>query len=152
MNNQPASLSERPISYGVPWMRPTLKPTSSHCFFLNGYRMFTMKNTGQLWKNPAVTRSTPGFRSTIAFRFPKVATGKRYEREALISGMDCRWRCGALNRPIRIPCMGSSATPNGPTRIRLPDHMLRELIEHFSSQTLSIANCPEDELGWVMNI
>jgi len=30
---------------------------------------------------------------------------------------------------------------------RLPDSMLRELIEHFSSQTLSIANCPEDELG-----
>jgi len=30
---------------------------------------------------------------------------------------------------------------------RLPDHMLRELIEHFSSETLSIANCPEDELG-----
>jgi type I restriction enzyme M protein len=30
---------------------------------------------------------------------------------------------------------------------RLPDHMLRELIEHFSSQTLSLSNCPEDELG-----
>ncbi|MBX3151522.1 SAM-dependent DNA methyltransferase [Candidatus Obscuribacterales bacterium] len=30
---------------------------------------------------------------------------------------------------------------------RLPDHMLRELIEHFSSQTLSVSNCPEDELG-----
>lgn len=30
---------------------------------------------------------------------------------------------------------------------RLPDRMLKELIEHFSSQTLSIANCPEDELG-----
>ena len=30
---------------------------------------------------------------------------------------------------------------------RLPDHMLRELIEHFSSQTLSLENCPEDELG-----
>jgi type I restriction enzyme M protein len=30
---------------------------------------------------------------------------------------------------------------------RLPDHMLRELIEHFSSQTLSLGNCPEDELG-----
>lgn len=30
---------------------------------------------------------------------------------------------------------------------RLPDRMLRELIEHFSSQTLSLANCPEDELG-----
>lgn len=30
---------------------------------------------------------------------------------------------------------------------RLPDRMLRELIEHFSSQTLSLTNCPEDELG-----
>lgn len=30
---------------------------------------------------------------------------------------------------------------------RLPDDMLRDLIEHFSSQTLSLANCPEDELG-----
>jgi type I restriction enzyme M protein len=30
---------------------------------------------------------------------------------------------------------------------RLPDQMLRDLIEHFSSQTLSLSNCPEDELG-----
>lgn len=30
---------------------------------------------------------------------------------------------------------------------RLPDHMLRELIEHFSSRTLSLTNLPEDELG-----
>lgn len=30
---------------------------------------------------------------------------------------------------------------------RLPDRLLKELIEHFSSKTLSIQNCPEDELG-----
>lgn len=30
---------------------------------------------------------------------------------------------------------------------RLPDKLLKDLIEHFSSQTLSIDNCPEDELG-----
>lgn len=30
---------------------------------------------------------------------------------------------------------------------RLPDRMLRDLIEHFSSNTLSLASCPEDELG-----
>ncbi len=30
---------------------------------------------------------------------------------------------------------------------RLPDELLKDLIEHFSSLTLSIANCPEDELG-----
>ena len=30
---------------------------------------------------------------------------------------------------------------------RLPDRLLNDLMEHFSSKTLSIANCPEDELG-----
>ena len=30
---------------------------------------------------------------------------------------------------------------------RLPDRLLKDLLEHFSSQTLSLANCPEDELG-----
>lgn len=30
---------------------------------------------------------------------------------------------------------------------RLSDELLKNLIEHFSTQTLSIANCPEDELG-----
>lgn len=30
---------------------------------------------------------------------------------------------------------------------RLPDRLLKDLIEHFSAETLSIANCPEDELG-----
>lgn len=30
---------------------------------------------------------------------------------------------------------------------RLPDRLLKDLLEHFSSKTLSRANCPEDELG-----
>ncbi len=30
---------------------------------------------------------------------------------------------------------------------RLPDRLLKDLIEHFSTKTLSIKNCPEDELG-----
>ncbi len=30
---------------------------------------------------------------------------------------------------------------------RLPDRLLKELMEHFSSRTLSLQNCPEDELG-----
>lgn len=30
---------------------------------------------------------------------------------------------------------------------RLPDELLKNLIEHFSTKTLSIENCPEDELG-----
>lgn len=30
---------------------------------------------------------------------------------------------------------------------RLPDRLLKDLMEHFSTKTLSLANCPEDELG-----
>ena len=30
---------------------------------------------------------------------------------------------------------------------RLPDELLKDLIEHFSTKTLSLENCPEDELG-----
>lgn len=30
---------------------------------------------------------------------------------------------------------------------RLPDRLLKDLIEHFSSKTLSLEKCPEDELG-----
>ena len=30
---------------------------------------------------------------------------------------------------------------------RLPDRLLKDLLEHFSSRTLSLSNCPEDELG-----
>ena len=32
-------------------------------------------------------------------------------------------------------------------KTRLPDRLLKDLLEHFSSKTLSIENCPEDELG-----
>ncbi|MCI9072864.1 MAG: SAM-dependent DNA methyltransferase, partial [Lachnospiraceae bacterium] len=30
---------------------------------------------------------------------------------------------------------------------RLPDRLLKDLLEHFSIKTLSLENCPEDELG-----
>lgn len=30
---------------------------------------------------------------------------------------------------------------------RLPDRLLKDLMEHFSNHVLSLANCPEDELG-----
>lgn len=39
---------------------------------------------------------------------------------------------------------GDSAWTN---KNRLPDRLLKDLIEHFSLKTLSIENCPEDELG-----
>ena len=43
-----------------------------------------------------------------------------------------------------IGVFGDAAWTN---KNRLPDRLLKEIIEHFSTKTLSIANCPEDELG-----
>lgn len=43
-----------------------------------------------------------------------------------------------------IGVFGDAAWTN---KNRLPDSLLKDIIEHFSTQILSLANCPEDELG-----
>ena len=42
---------------------------------------------------------------------------------------------------------GVFGNANWSNKSELPDRMLKDLIEHLSSLTLSIENCPEDELG-----
>ncbi len=45
---------------------------------------------------------------------------------------------------ILLGVFGSAPWAN---KNRLPDETLKNLIEHFSTKTLSLTNCPEDELG-----
>ena len=42
---------------------------------------------------------------------------------------------------------GVFGNANWSNKSELPDRMLKDLVEHLSSLTLSIENCPEDELG-----
>lgn len=49
-----------------------------------------------------------------------------------------------MNGDKMIGMFGDGAWTN---KNRLPDRLLKDLLEHFSSKTLSLANCPEDELG-----
>ena len=65
-------------------------------------------------------------------------------RKDLLPGIDSE---DAIPDPLLSPKWIEEANAQWTNKDRLPDHMLRELIEHFSSQTLSLANCPEDELG-----
>jgi type I restriction enzyme M protein len=51
---------------------------------------------------------------------------------------------GAANPQQLAGIFGDASWTN---KERLSDEILRDLIEHFSSQTLSLANVPEDELG-----
>ncbi len=46
--------------------------------------------------------------------------------------------------PVLKGIFGDGAWTN---KRRLPDRLLKDLIEHFSTKTLSLENCPEDELG-----
>lgn len=48
------------------------------------------------------------------------------------------------NGDIMTGIFGDGAWTN---KNRLPDRLLKDLLEHFSSKNLSLANCPEDELG-----
>lgn len=50
----------------------------------------------------------------------------------------------AHNRDKLTGIFGDAAWTN---KKRLPDSLLKDLLEHFSSKILSLANCPEDELG-----
>lgn len=54
------------------------------------------------------------------------------------------YRVEAHNRERLYGIFGDAAWTN---KKRLPDSLLKDLLEHFSSKTLSLANCPEDELG-----
>ncbi len=55
--------------------------------------------------------------------------------------------CAPSRRPTPTSSTASSATRQWTNKERLPDETLRDLIEHFSTLTLSVANVPEDELG-----
>ena len=48
------------------------------------------------------------------------------------------------NGEVMTGIFGDGAWTN---KNRLPDRLLKDLLEHFSSKSLTLANCPEDELG-----
>lgn len=76
---------------------------------------------GYHWNDVRETASDIGLAIITAFRKIEKANGNK------LSGV-----------------FGDAAWTN---KNRLPDRLLKDLLEHFSTQTLSIANCPEDELG-----
>ena len=56
-------------------------------------------------------------------------------------------RCAPSSRPTPTRSTGVFSDGDWGNRDLLPDATLKDLIEHFSSKILSVANLPEDELG-----
>lgn len=76
---------------------------------------------GYHWKDVRETTENVGLAIITAFRKIEKANGER------LSGV-----------------FGDASWTN---KNRLPDNLLKDIIEHFSTKTLSLENCPEDELG-----
>lgn len=76
---------------------------------------------GYHWNDVRETASDVGLAIVTAFRKIEKANGEK------LTGI-----------------FGDAAWTN---KNRLPDKLLKDIIEHFSTQTLSLENCPEDELG-----
>jgi hypothetical protein len=102
--------------------------------------MATMVVEGQL----AITARHPGtaaletIGTVTGHLFQVRAFGARQGVERMVALAD------AANPDLLAGIFGDSPWTN---RERLPDETLKNLIEHFSTQTLSVANVPEDELG-----
>lgn len=77
--------------------------------------------TGYHWNDVRETASDVGLAIVTAFRKIEKANGEK------LNGV-----------------FGDAAWTN---KNRLPDRLLKDMLEHFSTKTLSIENCPEDELG-----
>ena len=77
----------------------------------------------------------------------KAPTGRRSGRRRPMWGLRSRTQCGRSRSPILNNSHGIFGEAPWTNKSRLSDETLRDLIEHFSSETLSLSHVPQDELG-----
>lgn len=81
------------------------------------------------------------------FQVPEEAHWKVVREKATDIGKTLQTAFRAIERANHEKLHGVFGDAPWTNKNRLPDDLLKELIEHFSSKILSIENCPEDELG-----
>ena len=99
------------------------------------------------WRNPAAISNTPSCLNSTAFRSRQDAHWKVTRTKVKNVGKAIQNALRDIEKANPDTLYGVFGDAQWTNKDRLPDQMLRDLIEHFSSQTLSLANCPEDELG-----
>lgn len=87
------------------------------------------------------------FSENHRFQIPKSAHWSAIRTKAKDVGHEIQAALRAIEKANPETLHGIFGDAQWTNKDRLPDRMLRELVEHFGSQTLSLANCPEDELG-----
>ncbi|MBF0182195.1 MAG: SAM-dependent DNA methyltransferase [Magnetococcales bacterium] len=87
------------------------------------------------------------FEENHRFRIPAQAHWREVRNTATQVGKAIQDALRAIEKANPDSLYGVFGDAQWTNKERLPDRMLKELIEHFSKHTLSLANCPEDELG-----
>ena len=81
------------------------------------------------------------------FQVPETAHWKQIRSKTENIGKALQLSFRAIEKANQEKLTGVFGDAPWTNKNRLPDTLLKELVEHFSSQNLSISNCPEDELG-----
>jgi type I restriction enzyme M protein len=88
-----------------------------------------------------------GFAENHRFQIPPDAHWRKVREQTSNVGVALQQAMQAIEQANVAKLAGIFGDAQWTNKERLPDSLLRDLIEHFSSLTLSIANVPEDELG-----
>jgi type I restriction enzyme M protein len=81
------------------------------------------------------------------FQVPETAHWKQIRAKTENIGKALQLSFRAIEKANQEKLTGVFGDAPWTNKNRLPDTLLKELIEHFSSMNLSIENCPQDELG-----
>lgn len=100
--------------------------------------------------NIAVAQNGPeaaSWEETHSFNFPNEAMWDKVRNVSQDVGKAIKKAFRAIEKANPDKLHGIFGDGTWTNKNRLPDRLLKDLMEHFSKHTLSLENCPEDELG-----
>ncbi len=105
------------------------------------------RNTRPRWRNPAATRNTPSSRRTTASRFPEGCHWSDVRAVTTNVGQALQKAMRGIEKANPETLYGIFGDAQWTNKDRLPDSLLRDLIEHFSRINLGNQAAQADILG-----
>jgi type I restriction-modification system DNA methylase subunit len=106
-----------------------------------------MRNTQRLYRNRREMKNTLSFRRTIDSRYPKTAIGTKSAWSRRTWAKPSKRRCGGIEKANPETLYGIFGDAGWTNKERLPDSLLRDLLEHFSLINLGNQAIETDILG-----
>jgi hypothetical protein len=128
-------------------MPPTSKHTFSRSSSLSAFRMSLTRNTQLPWRNSAGDEEYAQFPQNYRFQIPEGCHWSDIRVVMTNVGQALQKAMRGIERANPETLYGIFGDASWSNRDRLPDSLLRDLIEHFSSITLGNTVAQADVLG-----